>query len=186
MKKIRVYFVMRAILLSMAAPSSVKYLTQTTVGCMYVIPYLCYTNLQSSVPHQEENLQFVSDDNLAVIRGDIVKLQQTSVSPVTHQPSILNVVNLSGNDPPCHVYQCHHHRFIFLSRSHPITYFYKGNNCTISFNSDSTWLSFFRQISKIAINRETIIGRSTKIGCDTWRPNWTKWYSACVPAESQK
>ena len=119
MKKIRVYFVMRAILLSMAAPSSVKYLTQTTVGCMYVIPYLCYTNLQSSVPHQEENLQFVSDDNLAVIRGDIVKLQQTSVSPVTHQPSILNIVNLSGNNPPRHVLQRHHHRFIFLSRSHP-------------------------------------------------------------------
>ena len=75
---------MQAILLSLAAPSSVIYLTQTTVGCVYVIPYLCYTNPQPSIPHQEENLQFVSDDSLAVIRGDIVKLQQTSVSPITH------------------------------------------------------------------------------------------------------
>ena len=123
-KKIQVYFVMRAILLSMAAPSLVKYPTQTTVGCVYVVPYLCYTNPRPSIPHQEENLQFVSDDNLAVIRGDIVKLQQTSVSPVTHRISHrfwnLNIVNLSGNDPPRHVYQRHHHRFIFLSRSHPI------------------------------------------------------------------
>ena len=120
-KKIQVYFVMQAILLSMAAPSSAIYLTQTTVGCVYVIPYLCYTNPQPSIPHQEENFQFVSDDNLAVIRGDIVKLQQTSVSPVTHQPSILNIVNLSGNDPPRHVFQRHHHRFIYLSRSCAVT-----------------------------------------------------------------
>ena len=118
-KKIQVYFVMRAILLSMAAPSSVIYWTQTVVGCVYVVPYLCYTNPQPSIPHQEENLQFVSDDD---IRGGIVKLQQTSVSPVTHQPSILKIVNLSGNDPPRHVFQRHHHRFICLSRSHPITY----------------------------------------------------------------
>ena len=70
--------------------------------------------------HQEENFQFVSDDNLAVIRGDIVKLQQTSVSPVMHQPFIMNIVNISGNDPPRHVLQRHHHRFIFLSGSHPV------------------------------------------------------------------
>ena len=69
--------------------------------------------------HQEENFQFVLDDNLAVIRGDIIKLQRTSVSPVTDQPLILNIVNLSGNNPPRHVLQRHHHRFIFLSRSHP-------------------------------------------------------------------
>ena len=53
--------------------------------------------------HQEENFQFVLDDNLAVIRGDIVKLQQTSVSSITHQPLILNIVNLSGNDSPRNV-----------------------------------------------------------------------------------
>ena len=41
-KEIQVYFVMRAILLSMAEPSSAKYLTQTTVGCVYVVPYVCY------------------------------------------------------------------------------------------------------------------------------------------------
>ena len=43
-KKTQVSFVMRVILLSMAAPSSVIYLTQTTVGCVYVVPYVCYTN----------------------------------------------------------------------------------------------------------------------------------------------
>ena len=43
-KKIQVSFVMRAILLSMAAPSSVIYLTETTVGCLYVVSYVCYTN----------------------------------------------------------------------------------------------------------------------------------------------
>jgi hypothetical protein len=70
--------------------------------------------------HQEEIFQSISDDNSAVIRGDIVKLQQTSVSPVTHQPLILNIVNHLGNDPPRHVLQHRHHRFIFLSGSHPV------------------------------------------------------------------
>ena len=39
--------------------------------------------------HQAEIFQSSSDDNSAVTRGDVVRLQQTSVSPVTHQPLIL-------------------------------------------------------------------------------------------------
>jgi len=49
---------------------------------------VCYTNPVYHV-HQEEVFQSASDNYSAVIRGDIVKLQQTSVSPVTHQPLIL-------------------------------------------------------------------------------------------------
>ena len=89
-KKIQVSFVMRAILLSMAAPSSVICPTQTTVGCVYVVPYMSYTNPHPVYHvHQAEHFQSAPDDNFAVIRSDIAELQQTSVSPVTHQPLIL-------------------------------------------------------------------------------------------------